>query len=147
MTRNAAQIFLAISLAWAATAAADGIRCTQEGLWSARCADSRGNVVGGDLAAKDGGLLTFGKNEGSRCGVDAAGNPTCSVSGKTLGVTAADLVGSTQAKDAKAKPQHCTSNGLGVTHCTDGSMIGQKCISDGMGGTRCNWELRPYGAN
>ena len=123
------------------------IHCTQEGLWSARCADSRGNVVGGDLSAKDGNLLSFGRSEGSRCGVDAAGNPTCSISGKSIGATAPDLTGGTQAKEAKVKQQRCTSNGLGVTHCTDGGFLGQKCMADGMGGTHCTWEFPSSGAN
>jgi hypothetical protein len=146
MKRVVSHIILATSLAWGTSALAQAIHCTQEGLWSARCADSRGNVVGGDLGAKDGNLISFGRSEGSRCGVDAAGNPTCNVGGKSIGATPV-LPGTPQAKDGKAKVQRCTSDGLGVQHCTDGSLLGQKCVSDGMGGTRCSWELRSFGSN
>jgi hypothetical protein len=135
-----------LSLAVVATAWAEGIRCTQEGLWGARCSDGRGNVVGGDLAAKDGNLLSFGRGESGRCAVDASGNPTCSINGKTFGA-ASSLPGTTQARDGTAKALRCTSNGLGVQHCTDGGWLGQKCVSDGMGGSRCSWEWPSIGGN
>jgi hypothetical protein len=144
--RGAVAVLFAIALGWSHAAMAEGIRCTQEGLWGARCSDGRGNVVGGDLAAKDGNLLSFGRGDSSRCSVDAAGNPTCNINGKTFGA-GSNLPGTTQAREGTAKALRCTSNGLGVQHCTDGGWLGQKCVSDGTGGSRCSWEWPVFGTN
>jgi len=141
-----AVLVLGAALAGTSPVLAESIHCTQEGLWGARCSDSRGNVVGSDLATSDGNLLSFGRANSSRCGVDAAGNPTCGIGGKSLGANV-ELPGATQAKDGKAKAMRCTSDGLGVQHCTDGSVFGQKCLSDGMGGSRCSWEWQGFGGN
>ena len=139
-------MLFAILVGWSHAAMAEGIRCTQEGLWGARCSDGRGNVVGGDLGAKDGNLLSFGRGDSSRCSMDAAGNPTCNIKGNVIGANP-EIPGNTQTRDGKAKVMRCTSNGLGVQHCSDGSILGQKCISDGMGGSRCSWEWPVFGTN
>lgn len=146
MTRAVAAVSLALSLTGASASLAESIHCTQEGLWGARCADGRGNVVRGNASGDGGNLLSFGKGDSTRCAVDGAGTASCNTGGKSIGI-ARDLFGSIQAGDGKVngKAMRCTSNGLGVQHCTDGGMIGQKCFSDGMGGSRCGWEWPAFG--